>query len=288
MVLMLQRVDPCGALYGATMYIYPKSLGKSINSSKVLVAIPNETHLAIPLGYEGPELQVDYISMHAATFQELRKWDCNWHVKAIVSTLSYDIPQDSYWLLTGIDTKRGKAYVNRWDIKFTLKRQWNFEGDIQASTPWEPTEPTLRTDGIVGVELTDISTAEAINFPCYSISYSHKGSDVSVAIPDENPLLCPLGTQGPKIQIEAIIDGTKAEVVRDWNTNTILRCTKTSYLEFDLEDLAAPTYYSRWIVDGVSLKRSGPVAAASAVSDQKWDVTVNLIRYHRWAELTGA
>jgi len=240
---------------------------------------------SIPLGSIGPQIMVGWTIRALNDFLELRKWNPNFYIKVISSTYDYDIPTDSIWLIDDLKMSRIKASNLKWACVLTMTREWGWEADLISPTPPELSAPSARTDGIIGVALSNLATpAEVLDIPVQSIEMGYKSSKQDVAIPGEDHIGIPLGYEGPTITLSSIIKGTDLAAATGWTGNTILVVDKTSYLEFDIDN--PPTVYSRWIIDNIGWKRASTTASNAGLGDQEWQFNLTLVRY--WGqELAG-
>jgi len=283
MSLVLQRLNPTnGATYGTAITVGPISgLGRGTSIQNMIQPIPQSKHIIVPLGDQGPTITLTGKMHTNANFTELRKWwPSNWYVKATTSSLTDDIPLNSIWLVDEVKTTRKKAYLDWWDIGLQLTREWDYQAFTDAPIPFEPTTPTLRTDGINGVTLLDIESTDSITLRPYQLEYQFKGDKEIAAIPGQHHVQIPLGCQGPFVTMNAHVNGTDFDTIREWDGPKVSAVTATSFLEFDLD--AAPTYYSRWLVNSIQFKQAATNAASSDVSKTWHDVTLSLVRYWDW------
>lgn len=280
MGVTLQRLNPAtGAVYGNPITFTPvKSFSRGTTMQNMIQAVPQSKQILVPLGDQGPTVSFAANIHTESTFGEFRKWwPSNWYVKVTsgLGPYDYDMPCGSIWLIDDVRTIRGKAYLDRWDAMMQLTREWDFQASAGTPLPFEPTTPTLRTDGVNGVYLTD-ADGGAVNLVPYQIEYSMKGQKEIAAIPRGKHIQIPLGVEGPYVTMEAHMRGMYFNVIKDWDNFTEVIINKTAYSEFDVE---AGSYYSRWGISNVMFKRAPTQAAEASLANQWWDVSIGLVRW---------
>ena len=286
MSVTLQCLNPStGALYGNAIVFAPPSplnnLLKSSQISNMIQAIPTTTHIAVPMGEVGPTIQMTGRVHTVANFTELRQWwPSNWYVQVTASTVPYEMPVGSIWLIDNVLTKRSKGYLDWWDITLLMTQEFSFEAQTGAPIPFIPTTPTLRSDGVLGVDLYDIGAATTVTVTPWQIQYQLNGQKDASPIPESRHIQIPLGVEGPYITLDAYVQGAQQNIMQNWTFNTAIAITNTSYLEFDVNN--PTTYYSVWLVNSAKFNRLPTYVAETSTSNQRWAITLSLVRYWGW------
>jgi hypothetical protein len=285
MTLTYQRIDPTGALYGSAISATPATISYVHKTTKQIAPIPSDNPVCIPLGSIGQQITLQWYIRSASDFLELRKWNPNFYLKATASTHTYDIPVDSIWAVDELRVGRKANEPGRWIASLTMTREWNWEADLVSPTPPELAAPSVRTDSVIGVYLSNVDVSgEYVDIGVQDITFEYKSSKQDIAIPGENHIGIPLGYEGPTITLNGIVKGTDLVGATGWTGNTVLKCEKTSYTEFDID--APTTNYSRWIIESIGWRRAVASAATGALGSQEWQLSLVLVRY--WGqELVG-
>jgi len=138
-------------------------------------------------------------------------------------------------------------------------------------------------DPVPYFKMTNQQDSSIIETKLSSIKVSHTGNGQAFALYDEEALtiLPPLGNTGPVIDIEFRVSSNDAfTTVKDWaKTRSLVVATdQRHYNEFDIDN--PTTYYSKWIVNGMSWDRESTSGATYAVKGYvNRKITMSLTRY---------
>lgn len=269
--------------------------------SNIIVPIPGEQHFGMPMGPEATEFTAtfpwDMTNPPASGTlykDSLKRWTTN-SVYGITPTgsLTNDITTGHYLAKSIVHSRKapgvrgapGNVFKSRWEVTMNFIK-------LRASDVTDcPTFYDVTLSNSYGgastvpyFKMTNVLDSSYVETLLSSVKVSHTGSGQAFALYDEEALtiLPPLGNTGPVIDIEfRVSSNTNFNTIKDWakTRSLVVAVDQRHYDEFDIDN---PTsYYSRWMVGGISWDREATSGAAYATDSSKINrkITMTLTRY---------
>lgn len=139
MAVTLQAIKKSGAADGSSITVSFTKVTRSLKDKKQVTPIPGKNHILIPLGSEGPTLNVEFRLFGSAEFNKLEPWlpGLTIHVSSSTvpelpaiardpSTAGSNGSNCSVWNLDDVKSERVGGQFDEWDVTLMLTRYWNW------------------------------------------------------------------------------------------------------------------------------------------------------------------
>lgn len=271
--------------------------------SNIIVPIPGEQHFGMTMGPEATEFTAvfpwDQTAPPASGTlykDSLKRWTTN-SIYAVTPTGSMvsDITTGYYLAKSiiherkapGIRAPPGGAFQPVWHVTMNfIKLRSTDVTDCPTFNDITISNSYVGGNVVPYFKMTNLQDSSYVETTLSSIKVSHTGAGQAFALYDEEALtiLPPLGNTGPVIDIEFRVSNNDLfTTIKDWakTRSLVVSTDQRHYNEFDIDN--PTTYYSRWMVGGLSWDReatSGAAYSTKGLINRK--ITMSLTRYWGW------
>lgn len=140
MAVTLQAVNADGTVLGSSITVYFTGVARMTKDKKSLTPVPGGNHILVPLGCEGPTLNLKFKIIGATEYAKLQPWKGGYKLNVTSSTVpempatGERVPSDAgstgvnceIWNVDECKSERAGGQVDEWDVSLTLTRYWNW------------------------------------------------------------------------------------------------------------------------------------------------------------------
>lgn len=306
MALTIERMKKASAVMTLADYapatVNLTKLTKINKVNEVIVGVPGDLHVNVPIGPEAKEYQLEF-SWNMANppegnhtyVESLKNWTCNSIYRLTPDGVTMDdiVTYDgtpAYYIPRNVTTTRDKTGMaggalvtggyQRWMVSMNLIKLR--DEDVVDCPDFEdvlPSNPYVGGIYAPSFTMTELRYGNAITTKLTRIVVKHTGNPQAFALYDEEAIaiLPPLGNIGPVIDIDFKIQTTEQmDLIKMWGAtrSLIVGVTQTGYPEFDIDN--PPTFYSKWVGSNINISR--PIGSVTGSKTER-EVSMSLTRY---------
>lgn len=261
--------------------------------NEVIVGVPGDLHVSVPIGPEAKEYQLEfpwnmnYPPEGAHTYVEsLKNWTCNSIYRLTATGATADDIPTAYYIPRNVTTTRDKTGLSgglqRWVVSMNVIKLRDV--DVTDCPDFEdvmPATTNLGAERPPRFQMTELRYGASITTKLTKIVVKHTGQPQSFALYDEEAIaiLPPLGNIGPVIDVDfKIRSDVDFQIIKMWGAtrSLIVGIDQDAYPEFDIDN-PTDSFYSKWIGSNINVSRPLGGALQSGITER--EVSMSLTRY---------